>query len=82
MGLGKDLLKKSVGIGFVKDVKQGSQAAKAGAAMLADKDQLLAQAAELRAASQAAPRAPRPRLCRDRGLPRAQRLKRRRTARR
>jgi hypothetical protein len=53
MGLGKDMLKKSVGIGFVKDVKQGSQAAKLGAEMLADKDQMLAQAAELRAASQA-----------------------------
>ena len=54
MGLGKDILKRSVGIGFVKDVKAGSQAAKAGAAMLADKDQILAQAAEMRAASQAA----------------------------
>jgi hypothetical protein len=53
MGLGKDLLKKSVGIGLVKDIKQGSQAAKAGAEMLAQKDQMLAQAAELRAASQA-----------------------------
>jgi hypothetical protein len=53
MGLGKDMLKKSVGIGLVKDVKQGSQAAKAGAEMLAEKDQMLAQAAELRAASQA-----------------------------
>lgn len=53
MGLGKDLLKKSVGIGLIKDVKHGSQAAKAGAAMLADKDQMLAQAAQLRAASQA-----------------------------
>jgi hypothetical protein len=53
MGLGKDILKKSVGIGLIKDVKQGSQAAKAGAEMLAQKDQMLAQAAELRSASQA-----------------------------
>jgi hypothetical protein len=53
MGLGKDMLKKSVGIGLIKDVKQGSEAAKAGAEMLAQKDQMLAQAAELRAASQA-----------------------------
>jgi hypothetical protein len=52
MGLGKDMLKRSVGIGLIKDVKQGSQAAKLGAEMLADKDQMLAQAAELRAANQ------------------------------
>ena len=48
MGLGKDMLKKSVGIGLVKDVKQGSQAAKAGAEMLAQKDEMLAQAAAMR----------------------------------
>ena len=53
VGLGKDMLKKSVGIGLVKDVKQGSEAAKMGAEMLAQKDQMLAQAAELQAASQA-----------------------------
>jgi hypothetical protein len=53
MGLGKDMLKKSVGIGLIKDVKQGSEAAKMGAEMLAQKDQMLAQAAELRAANQA-----------------------------
>jgi hypothetical protein len=53
MGLGKDILKRSVGIGLVKDVKQGSQAAKMGAEMLRDKDQMLAQAAEMRAANQA-----------------------------
>jgi hypothetical protein len=54
MGLGKDILKRSVGIGFVKDVKQGSQAAKVGAEMMRDKDQMLEQAAALRAAQQAA----------------------------
>jgi hypothetical protein len=53
MGLGKDMLKKSVGIGLVKDVKQGSEAAKMGADMLAQKDEMLAQAAALRAGSQA-----------------------------
>jgi hypothetical protein len=53
MGLGKDILKRSVGVGFVKDVKQGSQAAKMGAEMLAEKDQLLEQAAALRSANQA-----------------------------
>lgn len=53
MGLGKDILKRSVGIGLVKDVKQGSQAAKMGAEMLRDKDEMLAQAAEMRAANQA-----------------------------
>lgn len=53
VGLGKDMLKKTVGIGLVKDVKQGSDAAKMGAEMLAQKDQMLAQAAELQAASQA-----------------------------
>jgi hypothetical protein len=53
VGLGKDMLKKTVGIGLVKDVKQGSEAAKMGAEMLAQKDQMLAQAAELQAASQA-----------------------------
>lgn len=54
MGLGKDILKRSVGIGLVKDVKQGSQAAKMGAEMLRDKDRLLEQAAALRAAQQGA----------------------------
>jgi hypothetical protein len=54
MGLGKDILKKSVGIGFVKDVKQGSEAAKMGAQLMRDKDQMLEQAAALRAAQQAA----------------------------
>jgi hypothetical protein len=53
MGLGKDMLKKSVGIGLVKDVKQASEAAKVGAEMLANKDQMLAQAAELRASQTA-----------------------------
>lgn len=53
MGLGKDILKRSVGIGLVKDVKQGSQAAKEGSAMLAAKDQMLEQAAALRAAGAA-----------------------------
>jgi hypothetical protein len=54
MGLGKDMLKRSVGIGFVKDMKAASQAAKDGAEMLAAKDQMLEQAAELRAAQAAA----------------------------
>jgi hypothetical protein len=54
MGLGKDMLKRSVGIGFVKDMKAASQAAKDGAEMLAAKDQILEQAAELRAAQAAA----------------------------
>jgi len=54
MGLGKDMLKRSVGVGFVKDMKAASQAAKDGAEMLAGKDQILAQAAELRAAQAAA----------------------------
>jgi hypothetical protein len=54
MGLGKDMLKRSVGVGFVKDMKQASQAAKDGAAMLAAKDQMLEQAAQLRTARQAA----------------------------
>ena len=54
MGLGKDMLKRSVGIGFVKDMKAASQAAKDGAEMLQAKDQILEQAAELRAAQAAA----------------------------
>jgi hypothetical protein len=54
MGLGKDMLKRSVGIGFVKDMKAASEAAKGGAEMLAAKDQMLEQAAELRAAQAAA----------------------------
>lgn len=54
MGLGKDMLKRSVGVGFVKDMKAASQAAKDGAEMLAAKDQILEQAAELRAAQTAA----------------------------
>ena len=54
MGLGKDMLKKSVGIGLVKDVKQGSEAAKMGAEMLKQKDEMLAQAAQMQAASQGA----------------------------
>jgi hypothetical protein len=54
MGLGKDILKKSVGIGLVKDVKHGSEAAKVGAQMLRDKDQMLEQAAQMRAARQQA----------------------------
>lgn len=53
MGLGKDILKRSVGVGFVKDMKHASQAAKSGAEMLAGKDQMLEQAAQMRAATQA-----------------------------
>jgi hypothetical protein len=50
MGLGKDVLKKSVGIGFVKDMKQASQAAQAGVDALRQKDELLAQAEAMRSA--------------------------------
>jgi hypothetical protein len=53
MGLGKDMLKKSVGIGFMKDMKEASQAAKDGAEMLRAKDQMLEQAAEMRGARSA-----------------------------
>ncbi len=48
------MLKKSVGVGFVKDMKAASEAAKGGAEMLKAKDQLLEQAAEMRSAQQAA----------------------------
>jgi hypothetical protein len=53
MGLGKDILKRSVGVGFVKDMKHASQAAKSGAEALAAKDQMLEQAAQLRAGAMA-----------------------------
>lgn len=53
MGLGKDILKRSVGVGFVKDMKHASQAARSGGEMLAGKDQMLEQAAQMRAATQA-----------------------------
>ena len=53
MGLGKDILKRSLGVGFVKDMKQANEAAKAGTQALAEKDQMLEQAAALRTASQA-----------------------------
>jgi len=55
MGLGKDVLKKSVGIGFVKDMKQASKAAEMGVEALRQKDEMLAQGAAMRSAQEQMP---------------------------